>query len=66
MSPRDRILTVRVDSDLSEAMAVVNERHGTPVSEQVRRALRMWLQAQGVLGTSKPATTPKRRKAKTT
>lgn len=50
MTPqKDRVLTVRVDTDLSDAMEVLREKHGTPISEQVRRALRSWLEEQGVI-----------------
>jgi hypothetical protein len=49
MSPRDRVLTVRIEPEISDAMEIIRERHGTPISEQVRRGLRMWLEAQGVM-----------------
>ena len=50
MTPqKDRVLTVRIDNDLSDAMEALRERHGTPISEQVRRALRSWLENQGVI-----------------
>ena len=47
--PKDRVLTVRIDNDLSDAMEALREKHGTPISEQVRRALRSWLENQGVI-----------------
>ena len=43
------MLTVRIDDDLSDAMEALREKHGTPISEQVRRALRVWLESQGVM-----------------
>jgi antitoxin component of RelBE/YafQ-DinJ toxin-antitoxin module len=49
MTAKERTLTVRVDEEMSEAIEAVREKHGTPVSEQVRRALRAWLVAQGVI-----------------
>ena len=47
--PKERVLTVRIDDDLSDAMEALREKHGTPISEQVRRALRVWLESQGVM-----------------
>ncbi|MCA1562188.1 MAG: ribbon-helix-helix protein, CopG family [Acidobacteria bacterium] len=47
MTP-DRVLTFRPDDALLEAMELQRERHGTPYSEQIRRALRAWLEKQGV------------------
>jgi len=49
MTAKERTLTVRVDAEMSEAIEAVREKYGTPVSEQVRRALRAWLVAQGVM-----------------
>jgi hypothetical protein len=49
MTAKERTLTVRVDVEMSEGIEAVRERYGTPVSEQVRRALRAWLLAQGVI-----------------
>jgi len=49
MTTKDRVITVRIDADLSEGMAAMQERHGTPLSEQVRRAVRAWLESAGVM-----------------
>jgi hypothetical protein len=46
---KTRILTFRPDDDVFAAMERLRERHGTPFSEQVRRALRGWLERQGVM-----------------
>jgi hypothetical protein len=46
---KDRVLSIRVDAEISAALEVVRERYGTPISEQVRRALIVWLTAQGAL-----------------
>jgi hypothetical protein len=50
----------RVDPDLFGAMRRLQVRDGISFSEQMRRALRVWLEGKGVL----PPTTrrPKRRK----
>ena len=49
MTPRERVLTFRPDDDILDAMEALRERDGAPYSEQVRRALRMWLESKGVL-----------------
>jgi hypothetical protein len=50
MSPsKERIVTFRVSPELAAAMEELHERHGTPFSEQCRRALEAWLRDQGVL-----------------
>ena len=46
---KERVLTVRIDNGLSDALEAVREQHGTPISEQVRRALRMWFESQGLM-----------------
>jgi hypothetical protein len=38
-----------VDDDLLEAMRRLQERDGMPLSEQIRRALRPWLESKGVM-----------------
>ena len=48
MKPR-RMATFRVDDELLEGMRRVYERDGVQISEQVRRAIRMWLESKGVV-----------------
>jgi len=31
-----------------EGLQAIRERDGVPISEQVRRAIRMWLEAEGI------------------
>jgi hypothetical protein len=38
----------RIDPPILEGLQTVKERDGVPISEQVRRALRAWLEAKGV------------------
>jgi Arc/MetJ-type ribon-helix-helix transcriptional regulator len=59
--PKERVLTVRIDSPLSDAMEVLRQKHGTPISEQVRRALRMWLESQGVMKAERKRAATRRR-----
>ena len=49
MTPTRKVTTFRVDDDLLEAMEALKERDGIPISEQMRRALRAWLEAKGVI-----------------
>jgi Ribbon-helix-helix protein, copG family len=61
MTPIRRVATFRVDDDLLEGMRRLQERDGMPLSEQIRRALRPWLELKGVLKTErKRAVTRKR------
>jgi len=48
MTPRTSA-TYRLDDELLKGLEAVKERDGVPVSEQVRRAVRTWLEAKGVL-----------------
>jgi hypothetical protein len=44
-----RILTnFRIDGELLDALREIKERDGLPISEQVRRAIRAWVEARGV------------------
>lgn len=45
----DRVLTFRPDADTYEAMEALRERDGVPFSEQIRRALRAWLESKDVM-----------------
>jgi hypothetical protein len=58
---KERILSVRVDSEMEGAMLQLQERYGTPLSEQVRRALKVWLVEQGVLKTERPRAATRKR-----
>ena len=48
MTPRDRVITFRPDLEDIDAMRALKERDGIPLSEQLRRALKMWLDGKGV------------------
>jgi hypothetical protein len=61
MTLKERVLTVRIDAELSEAMEAMREEYGTPISYQVRKALEEWLTKHGVLKADrKRAATRKR------
>ena len=38
----------RIEAEILDGLQQVKDRDGVPVSEQVRRALRAWLDAKGV------------------
>ena len=40
--------TFRIDDELLDALREVKERDGVPQSEQIRRAILMWLESKGV------------------
>jgi len=61
MTPVRRVATFRVDEDLLEGMEQLRARDGMPFSEQIRRALRPWLESKGVMKAErKRAVTRKR------
>jgi hypothetical protein len=61
MTPARRVATFRIDDDLMEAMQRLQDRDGIPLSEQIRRALRPWLEVKGVMKAErKQAVTRKR------
>ena len=65
MTPTRRTATYRLDDDLLEGLQLVWERDRIQPSEQVRVAIRQWLESKGVLRKQKAerkrAVTRKRR-----
>ena len=47
--PQRRVVTFRPEPELAAAMDALKERDGIPVSEQIRRAMREWLAAKGIV-----------------
>jgi hypothetical protein len=47
VAPKERIITVRIESDLVDAMEGLREKTGASLSWQIRSALGPWLKAQG-------------------
>ena len=41
-------LNVRLSAPYRDALRTLHRRDGIPVSEQIRRAIRMWLDAKGI------------------
>lgn len=64
--PNPRLqLNVRLEQALIDGLKAVQERDGVPQSEQVRRALKAWLDAKGVLAPPATATKTARKRAAT-
>ena len=55
--------TFRIDPELIAGLQEIRERDGVPVSEQVRRAIRDWLEKKGVKVKAAPRRAITRRKA---
>jgi hypothetical protein len=63
MTPTRRVATFRIDDDLFEGMQRLQARDGIPLSEQIRRALRPWLEAKGVVNKSDRKRSVKRKRS---
>ncbi len=64
MTPSRKVATFRVDPDLLEGMERLKDRDGMPLSEQIRRALRPWLEGKGVLQkAARPARSKRTKRA---
>ena len=47
MSPKRRLFNFAIDDDLAAGLKAIKARTGVSESEQVRRAIQMWLESQG-------------------
>ena len=47
VTPKE-ITNFRIDTELLEALREISARDGLPMAEQVRRAIRMWVNSKGV------------------
>lgn len=63
MTPTRRVATFRLDDELIDGLQLVWERDGIQPSEQVRRAIRAWLEDKGVKTKAAPRRVSPRRKA---
>lgn len=61
MTSRDKVLTFRPDRDVYNAMEALREREGVPFSEQIRRALRAWLESKDVMKSDRQRASTLRR-----
>jgi metal-responsive CopG/Arc/MetJ family transcriptional regulator len=55
MTPARKLFAVRLDDDLLEGLDAVFKRDGAQPSEQVRRAVREWLEKKGVMKSARSA-----------
>lgn len=59
-----RPTTIRLEEEILESLDVIRERDGISVSEQVRRALKQWIEQKGVaVKKAAPRRASTRRKA---
>jgi hypothetical protein len=61
MAVKERVLTFRPDDQIVDGMTTLRERDGMPFSEQIRRALRLFLAQKGVMSDATPRRRPSRR-----
>jgi hypothetical protein len=47
VSPKE-ITNFRIDSELLEALRDIRDRDGIGIAEQVRRAIRVWVESKGI------------------
>jgi len=45
-------MNIRVDPDLVRALEAIRDAEGIPVSEQIRRGIRLWLDQKGAAPTT--------------
>ena len=55
-------MNIRVDPDLVEALEAIRDDEGIPVSEQIRRGIRLWLDQKGATPKAKRVTSASRGK----
>ena len=48
-----KLTNFRIDPDLAAGLKDVKERDGIPEGEQIRRAVRAWLETKGVIKTDR-------------
>ena len=49
-------INIRIDPDLIDALNAIRDDEGIPVSEQIRRGIRLWLDQKGATPKAKRAT----------
>jgi predicted DNA-binding protein len=59
--PKDTVIALRVSAEMNAQLQGVQKRDGMPISEQIRRAIRKWLEEEkGIKAERKRASTRKR------
>jgi hypothetical protein len=62
--PPRKLTNFRIEDDLLDALRRIKDRDGIPLSEQVRRALRAWIEGKGETvdkKTDRPRVSPRKR-----
>jgi len=54
--PLRKLYSFAIDPDLAEGLKLVKERDGVSESEQIRRAIRQWLQDRRAIAKTKRTT----------
>jgi len=49
-------MNIRIDADLVDALETIRDDEGIPVSEQIRRGIRLWLEQKGAAPKARRAT----------
>ena len=55
-----RRINFYIDEDLADGLKTIRERDGASDSEQIRRGIRLWLDAKGIKATRKKGGRKKR------
>ena len=63
MATAKRQTAFRIEPEIMDGLHALKERDGVPISEQVRRALRAWLDAKQIPIKAAPRRVSARRKA---
>jgi hypothetical protein len=62
--PKEIVVAVRLSKEMVADMKALQTRDGIPQSEQIRRALRVWLKSKGVTSkTQRPRTATTRKRS---
>lgn len=58
---KDSVLTIRIPADSLAFLREVQQRDGIPVSEQVRRGIKLWLESRGVMKSDRKRVVARKR-----
>jgi hypothetical protein len=59
--PKTTLIAVRVPDETYADLKAVQDRDGVPVSEQLRRGIRLWLESKGVMKAERKRADTRRR-----
>jgi hypothetical protein len=61
MEVAKKLTNFRIDPDLAAGLKLVKERDGIPEAEQIRRAVRAWLESRDAIKSERERTLTRRR-----